>query len=120
MAKSSRRVSLAQDGPDKVEECNPGVPDVCYERHPSQARLWLYSLYSRALFSSYRRPSALLLVMTLDLLEAPPTISEMASFPAIIVAPEDRDERTKTGTFDQTVLLDDKRDSGLGRELVEL
>ena len=80
----------------------------------------LYSLYSRALFSSYLRPSALLLVMTLDLLEAPPAISEMAPFPAIIVAPEDRDERTKTGTFDQTVLLDDKRDSGLGRELVEL
>ena len=62
----------------------------------------------------------MLLVMTLDLLEAPPAISEMAPFPAIIVVPEDRDERTKTGTFDQTVLLDDKRDGGLGRELVEL
>ena len=80
----------------------------------------LYSLYNRALFSSYLRPSALLLVMTLDLLEAPPAISEMAPFSAIIVAPDDHDERTKTGTFNQTVLLDDKRDSGLGRELVDL
>ena len=56
--------------------------------------------------------------MCLDLLDAPSAVSDLAPYPAIIVAPEEREERTKTGTFDQTVLLDDSRDSTLGPDLL--
>ena len=83
-------------------------------------RLREYSLYNRTLLSTYLRPSALLLVMTLDVLAAPLAIAELAPFSAIIVAPEDREERTKTGTYDQTVLFDDSRDVELGSELIRL
>ena len=73
-----------------------------------------YGLFSRTLYSTYLHPGALLLIMCLDLLDAPAAISGMAPYPAIIVAPEEREERTKAGTFDQSVLLDDSRGSTLG------
>ena len=76
------------------------------------------SLFNRTLFSTYMRPSALLLVACLDLLDAPAAVSGMAPYPALLVAPEERGESTKTGTFDQTVLLDDSRDSMLGPDLL--
>ena len=80
--------------------------------HPEMA------LFNRALFSTYLRPSALLNVMCLDLLDAPSAVSDLAPYPAIIVAPEEREERTKTGTYDQTVILDDARDTMLGPDLL--
>ena len=78
------------------------------------------SLFNRALFSTYLRPSALLGIMTLDVLDPPPVVAQMSLHPAIIVSPEEREARTKTGHFDLTVVLDDVRDLKLGVELCAL
>ena len=58
-------------------------------------------------FSCYLRPSESLGVMTMDLVEAAPEYGDMMGTPVLILAPFERQKPTKTGVFDQVVLLND-------------
>ena len=78
------------------------------------------ALFNPSLFSTYLRPSGLMAIVTLDVLDAPPAVSHLKLCPALIVSPEEREARTKTGGFDMTVILDDVRDPELGAEWCQL
>ena len=49
------------------------------------------ALFNRALFSTYLRPSGLMAIMALDVLDAPPAVSHLKLCPALIVSPEEQE-----------------------------
>ena len=77
------------------------------------------ALFNRALFSTYLRPSGLMAIMTLDVIDAPPEVSHLKLCPALIVSPGEREARTTTRGFDMTLILD-MWDPQLGAELCQL
>ena len=77
------------------------------------------ALFQRTMFSTYLRPSALMGMMTLDVLSPPPAVADLGLHANLIVSPEEREVATKTGGFDMTVALDDTRDVTLGDELCQ-
>ena len=68
-------------------------------------------------FSCYLRPSESLGVMTMDLVEAAPEYGDLMGTPVLILAPFERMQPTKTGVFDQVVLLNDTAIPGLNGAL---
>ncbi len=78
------------------------------------------ALFNAALLSTYVRPSALVTLATADVVDPPPASTNMSAFHALLLAPQERQARTKTGEYDATVLLDDVRHPTLGAELAVL
>ena len=75
-------------------------------------------LYHIALFCTYLRPSALLSLRCEDLV---PAVSEVAGERwVMVIAPFEREKATKTGYFDETVVLDDDIVPQLGALLSDL
>ena len=68
-------------------------------------------------FSCYLRPSEGLGVMTMDLVEAAPEYGDLRGTPVLLLAPFERLRPTKTGVFDQVVLLNDTAIPGLNDAL---
>ena len=77
-------------------------------------------LFNATLLSTYLRPSALMNLMTGDLIDAPPASAQLGRNVVLLVSPQERGERTKTNTFDEIVILDDTRHPRLGYQLKAL
>ena len=78
------------------------------------------ALFVAALLSTYIRPSALMNLALGDLVDPPPAEAQLGKHYVLLLAPQERGERTKTNTFDETVILDDTRHLALGAQLKQL
>ena len=76
------------------------------------------SLYSVGLYSTYLRPSALRQVLAVGVVA--PTVEVSSGKYVIVIAPFEREVATKTGFYDETVILDDSQAPWLGARLHEL
>ena len=83
-------------------------------------RLPAVALYNATLLSTYLRPSALMSLATVDVVDPPPVTTNMSCHFALLVSPQDREGRTKTGDYDATVLLDDVRHQTWGWVLAKM
>lgn len=72
------------------------------------------ALFNAGLFSTYRRPNALAMLLTEDVIDFP------CAYHVLLLAPQEREECIWTGDYDATVVLNDKRHPTLDRELAEL
>ena len=94
------------------EGCTFAVCGVLFRRQvPAMA------LYLATMLSTYLRPSACFQLLTGDLVDPPPVQSGLANFFSLLLSPQEREGRTKTGEYDCTVLLDDPRHVTLGANL---
>ena len=84
---------------------------LCFHHAPEMG------LFHIALFCSFLRPSALMNMCVEDVV--PPVKKVAGEFYVLIVAPFERQISTKTGYFDETVVLDGDVLPGLGKLLFE-
>ena len=78
------------------------------------------ALFNAALLSTYIRPSGLMNLALGDLVDPPPVEAQLGRHHVLLLAPQERGERAKTNTFDETVILDDVRHPELGQQLKQL
>ena len=109
--KGWRRMAPTQTRLPMIEFIKGAITGVMlYQNHHDMA------LYNELTFSTYARPGEMLKVLAVDVIQR----NQQFHHDVIALAPFERGEESKTGVFDEVLILDDVRMPCLGELVVQL